>query len=49
VLGDTAPEQFEIWLDGQVVVSSSVSSLRQVYEGALETALRTEPEVVAAD
>ena len=48
-LGETVPEQFEIALDGQVVVSAAVAELREVYEGALETALRTEPEPVAAD
>jgi phosphoribosylformylglycinamidine synthase len=47
VIGVTVPEQLEIRLDGQVVVSASVSELRDVYENALETALHTEP--VAAD
>jgi phosphoribosylformylglycinamidine synthase len=49
VLGETIPEQAEIKLDGRVVVSASVSELRDVYESALERALRTEPEAVAAD
>jgi phosphoribosylformylglycinamidine synthase subunit PurL len=49
VLGETAPEQVEIKLDGRVVVSASVSELRDVYESALERALRAEPEAVAAD
>jgi phosphoribosylformylglycinamidine synthase subunit PurL len=44
VLGETVPEQFEMQLDGQVVVSASVSELRDAYEGALEAALRTENE-----
>jgi phosphoribosylformylglycinamidine synthase subunit PurL len=44
VLGETVPEQFEIQLDGQAVVSASVSELRDAYEGALEAALRTENE-----
>jgi phosphoribosylformylglycinamidine synthase len=48
-IGETAPEQIEIRLDGQVVVSASVSELRTVYEGALEQVLRAEPEAVAAD
>ncbi len=49
VLGETVPEQVEIKLDGRVVVSASVSEVRDVYESALERALRTEPEAVAAD
>jgi phosphoribosylformylglycinamidine synthase subunit PurL len=47
VIGETVPERMEILLDGQVVVSAKVDELRQTYEGALETALRT--EAVAAD
>ena len=49
LIGETAPEQIEIKLDGRVVVSAAVSELREVYEGALEKALRTESELVAAD
>jgi phosphoribosylformylglycinamidine synthase len=49
VLGETVPEQVEMKLDGRVVVSVSVSELRDGYESALEKALRTEPEAVAAD
>jgi len=41
-LGETVPGNFEIRLDGQVVVSAPVAELRDVYENALETALRTE-------
>jgi len=41
-LGETVSEQFEIALDGQVVVSAPVAELREVYESALEGALRTE-------
>ncbi|HWX94708.1 MAG TPA: phosphoribosylformylglycinamidine synthase subunit PurL [Terriglobales bacterium] len=48
-LGETVPEQVEIKLDGRVVVLASVSELRDVYESALEKALRAEPETVAAD
>jgi len=47
LIGETVPEQLEIKLDGRVVVSATVGELRQVYENALETALRT--EAVAAD
>jgi phosphoribosylformylglycinamidine synthase subunit PurL len=49
ILGETVPEHFEIRLDGQVVVSAPVNELRDVYENALENALRTEPEAAAAD
>jgi phosphoribosylformylglycinamidine synthase subunit PurL len=49
VLGETIPERFEISLDGQVVVSGAVSDLNQVYESALESVLRTDLELVAAD
>jgi phosphoribosylformylglycinamidine synthase len=42
VIGETVPEQLEIKLDGQVVVSAGVAELRDVYENALETALRTD-------
>ena len=49
VIGETVPEQIEIKLDGRVVVSASVSELRDAYEGALEKALHGEPETVAAD
>jgi phosphoribosylformylglycinamidine synthase II len=43
-IGETVSEQIEIKLDGRVVVSAAVSVLREGYEGALEAALRTEPE-----
>jgi phosphoribosylformylglycinamidine synthase len=49
VLGETIPEQLEISLEGQVVVSVPVSDLDAAYESALEAALRTDPELVAAD
>ncbi len=49
VIGETIPEKLEISLDGKVVVSSTVGELGQAYEGALEAALRTDPELVAAD
>ena len=44
LIGETAPERMEIKLDGRVVVSAAVSELRDVYESALEKALRTEPD-----
>jgi phosphoribosylformylglycinamidine synthase subunit PurL len=49
LVGETALERVEIKLDGRVVVSAPVSELREAYEGALERALQTEPEAVAAD
>jgi phosphoribosylformylglycinamidine synthase len=48
-LGETIPEQFEISLDGLVVVSAAVRELRDTYENALEAALRAEPVVVNAE
>ncbi len=48
VLGETVAERVEIKLNGQVVVSAGVSELRDVYENALEQALRTEPEPAMA-
>jgi phosphoribosylformylglycinamidine synthase II len=49
VIGETVPKQMEIELDGRVVVSAGVTELRDIYENALEKALRTEPAMVAAD
>jgi phosphoribosylformylglycinamidine synthase subunit PurL len=49
IIGETVSEQVEIKLDGRVVVLASVAELRDVYENALEAALRTEPQTVAAD
>src|ERR1700691_1489682 len=49
VLGGTIAEHLEISLDGQVSVSASVSELSRAYESALESALRTDPELIAAN
>jgi phosphoribosylformylglycinamidine synthase subunit PurL len=49
VIGETIPDQLEISLDGRVVASAPVSELRKAYETALESMLRTDPELVAAD
>jgi len=49
VLGETVAGTVEIKLDGQVAISASVTELNEVYESALEQALRTEPAAVAAD
>jgi phosphoribosylformylglycinamidine synthase subunit PurL len=48
VLGVTVPERMEIRIDGRAVVSAAVSELRDLYENALERALKAEPETVAA-
>jgi phosphoribosylformylglycinamidine (FGAM) synthase-like enzyme len=42
IIGETAVDRVEIKLDGRVAVSAAISELRDVYEGALEKALRTE-------
>ncbi len=49
VIGETISERLEILLDGRLVVSGAVSDSSQAYETALESALRTDPELVAAD
>jgi len=49
IVGETAPAQMEIVLDGGVVVSAPINELRDAYEGALEKALQTELQFVAAD
>ncbi len=49
VIGETIPNRLEISLDERVVVSAHVSELRDAYEGALESMLRTDPELIAAD
>ena len=47
VLGETGSDSVEITVDGQLVISASVAELREAYEGALESALQTEPSVAA--
>ena len=49
VIGETTPETLEISLDGRIVVSSTVKDLNAAYESALESVLRTDPELVSAD
>jgi phosphoribosylformylglycinamidine synthase II len=49
VIGETIADKLEIWLDGKVVISAAISALNTAYEGALESALRTEAELVAAN
>jgi phosphoribosylformylglycinamidine synthase len=47
IIGETIPERLDISLDGKLVISAAVSELSKAYEGALESALRTDPELVA--
>ena len=49
VIGETIPGPVEIAIDERVVVSAPISVLNEHYESALESALRTDPELVAAD
>jgi phosphoribosylformylglycinamidine synthase len=49
VIGETIPERLEITLDGRGFVSETVSELNSAYEFALESTLRTDPDLVAAD
>ena len=48
-IGETAAKNFEIAVDGKTVVSATVAELKNVFEGALERALHSEPAAVAAD
>jgi phosphoribosylformylglycinamidine synthase len=48
-IGRTGSNRVEIKLDGKPVISASVAELNDVYETALEKALRTEPTAVAVD
>jgi phosphoribosylformylglycinamidine synthase subunit PurL len=49
VIGETVSENLKILLDGELAVSGAVSNLGQAYETALESALRTDPELVEAN
>jgi hypothetical protein len=46
VIGETIPDRLEMSLDGKPVISAALSELSGAYEGALEAALRTDPELV---
>jgi phosphoribosylformylglycinamidine synthase II len=48
VLGDTIPGRLEISLDGNMVTVADVFDLSTAFESALESSLRTDPELVAA-
>jgi phosphoribosylformylglycinamidine synthase len=45
-IGETILERLEISLDGRAVISAAVSELNQSYEGALEAALKSDPELL---
>jgi phosphoribosylformylglycinamidine synthase len=49
VLGETIVERLEIAIEERVAVSATVSELSRKYESALESTLRTDPDLVAAD
>jgi len=49
VIGETIPEVLEIALDGKTVIQAPIAELEEAYEGALEAALKSDPELVAAD
>jgi len=49
VIGETIPARLEFSLDGAEVISVATLELSEDYERALESALRTDPELVAAD
>jgi phosphoribosylformylglycinamidine synthase len=49
ILGETIPERIEISFDGQPIVSAAVSDLSQAYDSALESNLRMDTDLVAAD
>jgi phosphoribosylformylglycinamidine synthase subunit PurL len=46
VIGETIPGKLEIALDGKTVLSAAISELSEPYESALESALRTDPELL---
>ena len=47
-IGETISDRLEVALDGKAVISAAVSDLKQSYEGALEAALKSDPELVNA-
>jgi phosphoribosylformylglycinamidine synthase len=44
-IGETGSSNVEIKIDGRVVVAASIAELRDVYENALEGALRSDPAI----
>jgi phosphoribosylformylglycinamidine synthase len=49
VLGETIAGGLEVAVDGKPVISAPLAELEKSYESALESALKTDPELVAAD
>ena len=49
VIGETGGESLKISIDNSVIVSAAVSELADAYENALESALKSDVELVAAD
>jgi phosphoribosylformylglycinamidine synthase subunit PurL len=49
LIGETISDRFEISLDNRTAISASVRDLHDAYENALESALRTAPELVEAE
>ena len=49
VIGETGGDRLGISLDGAAVISAAVAELSGAYEGALESALRADVELVGAD
>ena len=45
-IGETVQGRIEILLDGKPVISAAISELSNRYEGALEAALKTDPELL---
>jgi phosphoribosylformylglycinamidine synthase II len=45
-IGETIPDKVEVLLDGKTVISATVAALKDAYEGALEAALKTDPELL---
>jgi len=48
-IGETVADKVEIRLDGRAVVAAAISELRDVYESALESSLKTDAQLVVAD
>jgi phosphoribosylformylglycinamidine synthase len=49
VIGETIPGRLEVSLDGRSVISAAISDLNESYESALQSVLKTDPELVAVD
>ncbi len=49
LIGETAADRIELSIDGEIVVSSAISDLDRAYESALQSSLRSDPELVEAE